>query len=128
MIETIDNAIQTVASWFDLFGVSLTLVVAVVVGTVASWCGTQVFKFLLPLLTRWRAEAVHLHGWGARVTAFLIGMIACLRIAGDYSALNFWVAFCVGVLSPVTYQAAKARFPWMVHLSGDKSANHEGEP
>ena len=112
--------LEMILEWMGSFGIRPRLVVAIVVGLVASWALTQIVKEALIGYTK-RAS---LHGWAARITAFLIGSSATFLITETRGQLEFWVAVSVGATSPLAYKALQAfagdQWEWVSRLSGDK--------
>ena len=111
--------LETILSWLEGFGLDPRLVVAITVGLIASWAITQTVKSLVKHFTRYA-----LHGWTARIAAFVVGFSATFTIIDDRDWLAFWVAFAVGIGSPTAYKILQAvagkRWRWVRELSGER--------
>lgn len=104
--------IETIFDLIDKLGLAPAHLVAITLGLLVSWAGTQAAK------KYWKFG-----GKKAFFTALALGFAPSYMAAPGWGMAEFWLAMAVGLCAPTAYKIlisiAARRWQWARDLSGD---------
>lgn len=112
MIDMVLGLIDFVGEVLDFLGLEPIVVLALIIGSLVSFTGTQ-----------WIKTVFGYGGVWAAVTAFVLGFAPTISIIPGLWPEPFWIAFLVGIGTPTAYKilviTMSDRWEWVRELSAD---------